>query len=449
MKVWRRVGVVVLAAALAGCAHVGGGEAKEAAPAKKVILMIGDGMGFNAVCVTSLYEYGEGGRLEYESFPVRLACSTYSADGTSYDPAAALSGFNFPKAGATDSAAAATALATGVRTHNGMLGLGPDGQRLANVREYAESLGKSTGVVTTVPFSHATPAGFVAHNPSRNDYEGIAREMLGSDAEVIMGCGHPEFDADGARLAAPADYSFVGGADVFAGLLDGTLPAADCDRDGTPDPWAFVQRRDEFVALRRGEAPKRVVGVAQVAQTLQQDRGGDAMAPPYEVPLTESVPTLAQMTQAALNVLDDDPDGFFVMVEGGAIDWTCHASQPGRLVEEMVDFQRAVEAVVAWVEGHGGWRETLVIVTADHETGYIWGPGSGETWEPVVGTGLGRLPLFTFYYGDHTTSLVPLYARGAGADLLRGKLRGTDPVRGSYVDNTDVANAIREAMGGE
>ena len=103
-------------------------------------------------------------------------------------------------------------------------------------------------------------------------------------------------------------------------------------------------------------------------------RGGDRAAGPFVVPYTSSVPDLATMTRGALNVLDDDPDGLFLMVEGGAVDHAAHVGQSGRLIEEELAFDDAVDAVVAWVEARSSWSETLVIVTGDHETGYRWGP---------------------------------------------------------------------------
>lgn len=445
-----RMAVLGMAAVfvLAGCAHVSRGTAGPEARASSVILFIGDGMGFNTVEAASLYKYGEPDRLVFQGFPVRLAASTYPADGIPYDPKLAWSEFEYVREGATDSAASGTALATGHKTRNGVVGLGPDGERLQNVRELAETLGRSTGVVTSVTFSHATPACFAAHNPSRGDYEGIAREMLvEGDAEVVMGCGHPWFDGDGVRRAQPGGFGSVGGPELYSRLVAGTLEVADCDGDGVPDPWTVVDSREGFQRLARGRTPKRVLGIAPVASTLQQGRSGDAKADAYQVPFVRSVPTLAEMTRAALNVLDEDPDGFFLMVEGGAIDWAAHANQPGRVIEETIDFERAVEAAVGWVEENSSWHKTLIIVTSDHETGHIWGPGSGPYWEPLHGRGLGRMPLFAFYSGGHTNSLVPVYAIGAGAALLEEKVRGFDPMWGRYVDNTDIACVIREAMG--
>jgi alkaline phosphatase len=163
-------------------------------------------------------------------------------------------------------------------------------------------------------------------------------------------------------------FKYVGGETTWNDLVAGTA-GGDADGDGIADPWTLIEERAEFQALASGPTPKRLVGTAQVYQTLQQGRSGDAFADPYVVPMIESVPTLEEMTRAALNILDDDPDGLFLMIEGGAVDWAAHANQSGRMIEEHMDFDRAVQAVVDWVNANSNWGETLLIVTNDHETG--------------------------------------------------------------------------------
>ncbi|NPV47049.1 MAG: alkaline phosphatase, partial [Armatimonadetes bacterium] len=153
----------------------------------------------------------------------------------------------------------------------------------------------------------------------------------------------------------------------------------------------------------------------------------------------------AQVTEAALRVLGADPDGLFLMVEGGAVDWAAHSNYAGRMIEEQMDFGDAVAAVVRWVERHSSWDETLLIVTADHETGCLTGPGSGPEWKPLVGKGKGQIPGLEWHSGGHTNSLVPVFARGAGAHLLRRAADQQDPVRGPYVDNTEIA-AVMQAV---
>ena len=223
----------------------------------------------------------------------------------------------------------------------------------------------------------------------------------------------------------------MGGAPVWAGLkagqtdfdidgdgdIDNTVE--DCNGDGMPDPWTLIQTRAEFQALASSRTPGslRVLGVAQAYTTTQQARGGDGQAAPYVVPRNAEVPTLTEMSPAALNVLDDNPNGFFLMIEGGAVDWAAHANQAGRTIEEEIDFNQAVEAVVDWVETNSNWDETLLIVTGDHETGYLLGPGSGPgtppVFNPVVNNGAGVVPGVQWGSGNHTNQLIPFFAKGA------------------------------------
>jgi alkaline phosphatase len=276
----------------------------------------------------------------------------------------------------------------------------------------------------------------VAHNISRNNYAAIANEMLGSGLSVIMGAGNPEFDDNG--LPATKDPKYVGGATTWAALKDPS--------DGSLDHWTLIQTREAFQALATGETPARVVGVAQVYTTLQQARtNGDGKANPFAVPFTPTVPTLVEMTRAALNVLDNDPDGFVLMIEGGAVDWAAHANQSGRLIEEQIDFDNTVEAVMTWVKVNSNWGETLLIVTGDHETGYLTGPmpdPANPTWTPVVNNGAGVLPGMQWNFGEHTNQLIPFYAKGDGARLFKQAADLRDPVRGPYIDNTDIAQVI-------
>ena len=433
------------------------GTVAQAAPekplAKNVIVMISDGAGYNQVDAASYYQYGRTGKQIYERFPFRFGMSTYS-DGTTknfdplgYDPAEAWADFEYVSHAPTDSASAGTAMATGSKTYDAAIGVGVKGNPLRNIIQSAEDLGKATGVVTSVEFSHATPASFVAHNASRNNYEAIAQEMLlGSSVDVIMGAGHPGFtDSGEASTPSSSSYKYVGGKATWDDLAAGTA-GADANGDGVADPWTLVQSKEQFRALMSGDTADRVVGVAQVATTLQQARGGDGKADPYAVPANSNVPTLAEMTRAALNVLDNDKDGFFLMVEGGAVDWAGHANQSGRVIEEQIDFNRAVEAVAEWVQTTSNWGETVLIVTGDHETGYLTGPASGidgtPVWNPLANNGAGKLPGMEWHSGDHTNSLIPLFAKGDAARLLKRYAVQTDPVRGRYIDNTELGRML-------
>ena len=419
-----------------------------------IILMISDGCGYNCFDMASFYQHGRIGAQVYDSFPVQFSVSTHSASGTPYDPQKAWASFDFVLSHPTDSAAAATAMATGVKTNDDMVCVGPDGTRLTSIIELAEVLGKKTGSITSVTYCHATPASFLAHADDRYNYGDIAREIIcESPTDVVMGCGHPYYDGFGIPIEGP-NFRYVGDQETWEALLRGEA-GADADSDGHPDPWTVIQTAEAFRSLGEGPTPSRVFGIAPIYRTLQQERQGDAHAGPFEVPYIRTVPTLIEMALAALNILDDDPDGFFLMIEGGAVDWACEENQTGRMIEEQVSFNQAVETVVEWIETHSRWEDTLLIVTSDHESGYITGPGSGlelpgggvaETWRPLENRGKGKVPGMEWHHDEHTNSLVPLYAKGYGSERFAALADKTDPVRGPYLDNTEIGLLMIELL---
>jgi alkaline phosphatase len=446
--------VVSLCAAVLAGLGTGAAAADDEPPvAKNVIVMVADGWGFNHDTAGSYYTAGKADARVWNKFPTDRAMATYMAYpagdpcfGVGYDPADVWAAFDFVKTCYTDSAAAATTMSTGTKTSGGAIGVDPAGQPLLHVAEFAESLGKATGVITSVEWTHATPAGFSAHNVSRNNYDEIGQEMVYDSAlDVIMGAGHPFYDADGVYRDPPGTFKYVGGETTWADLVAG-VAGGDADGDGIADPWVLIDSRAEFQSLADGPTPNRVLGTAPVYQTLQQGRSGDLFADPYEIPFIASVPTLEEMTEAALNILDDDPDGFFLMIEGGAIDWASHANSSGRMIEEELEFAAAVDAVIQWVKQHSNWGDTLLVVTADHETGYLTGPGSDPYWYPIVDNGSGSLPGMEWHSGNHTNSLVPFFAKGSTAKLLKLAADQFDPVYGKYLDNTEMGAALFTAM---
>jgi alkaline phosphatase len=182
------------------------------------------------------------------------------------------------------------------------------------------------------------------------------------------------------------------------------------------------------------------------------------------------------MTKAALNVLDRNSKGFAVMIEGGAVDWANHADLAGRMIEEQIDFNNAVQAVVDYLDNNtrgNNWNNTLLVVTADHECGHLWGDGrvAGSTFFDVNGNGffdhgtdyahvkdngVGKLPETWYHSGSHTNALVPLYARGAGSRYLNKCVIGEEPnLRDiydldhtwteKYIDNTCVYKVMKNA----
>ncbi len=232
-------------------------------PPRNVIVLISDGGGYNQFDAARLYENGTsyqqvevapnsgtatkipGTKSEvYDDFPVQIAQSHYSAGGrAAYTPEQAWGDFSWVASGATDSAAAGTALGTGVKTTNGTLGFAPDGTRLVTVGEQAMEVGKKVGLVTSVPFNHATPAGFIAHNKSRNDYHGLATEMIDSGVDVLIGGGHPNYtDANTSRASHFGAGSWISQAD-FARVTQGQTP------------FSYIESKADFE--RVADAPER------------------------------------------------------------------------------------------------------------------------------------------------------------------------------------------------
>lgn len=458
--------VLLVAGMGVGCATEVEEPGAREAPPRNVILFVVDGMGFNYIDATRLY-LGEGVRyqvqgppgsvealpmegepaLSFEDFPVQLAMSTHTARGE-YDPEQVWSTFEAAKGAegepttVSGSAASATSLSSGVKAIDPAVGLDAEGEPVLHLAEYAHSVGKAVGVVTNVALNHATSAGFLAHNEARNNYHEITREMLlESDATVIMGTGHPFYDDNGERLDSPR-YFWIP-EDVWGEVA------------GEESDWTLVERREDFRDLAAGPTPERLLGVAPVFNATQFNRDPtplarsfrdgppgrvDPLEAPFEVRPNEGVPSLAEMTSAALNTLGNaSEEGFFLMVEGGAADWGGHWNLLGRTIEEMLAVHEAVAATLEWVESRSDWGETLVIVTSDHEAGHLSGPGSGPGWEPLVDRGPGELPGFEWYHNYHTNQLVPFFASGAGAEEFEAFARDRiDPVRGPYLDNTEV-----------
>ena len=244
-----------------------------------------------------------------------------------------------------------------------------------------------------------------------------------------MGAGHPEFDDNAQKIEAP-NYKYIS-EESLKSLRDGSAG------------WEFTENTADFEKWAEGnvEADKKYFGLAPVASTLQQGRDGNPEAAEPGTDPKNEVVDLPTMTKGALNVLGQNDKGFSVMIEGGAIDWSGHANQTGRDIEETQDFNKAVDAAIAWVEENSSWDETLLIVTADHETGYLSGKDETESWNPQTGEE-GKAPEHQWYSGEHTNQVVPFFFKGAGSEDIKAKATGTDPVRGKYIDNTDVANLI-------
>ncbi len=415
--------------------------------AKNVILMISDGQGFNTVNATKIYT---GAPAVYEGVGfVKYGMNTSSAGarggyvGAAYDPSK-MGDPKYALSGYTDSASAATAMYTGVKNYDNEVNWSTTGSSLKTFFEYAGETGRGVGAVSSVEFSHATPAAVLSHNSSRGNYAAIANEaMNNSSLKVLMGAGHPEFNDSGAAAGTP-NYSFVGGQTTWNSLKAGTM-----------NGFSFVDSKASFQALANGTlSASKIVGVAQAATTLQQGRTGNpgpnVQVGPNFSTQNANVPTLVDMTKGALNVLGNNPSGFAVMIEGGAIDWANHANTAGRMIEEQVDFNGSVKAVVDYLDAgtHGNdWSNTLLIVTADHECGGLFGAGTyvdnngnnkydtGDTFvgfQKMADANTDGMPEFQYMSPNHTNALVPLYAKGAGSELFASHAIGTENLATIY-----------------
>lgn len=284
----------------------------------------------------------------------------------------------------TDSAAAGTALSSGCKTNNAWLGLDTAGQRLVPIAECARQQGMRTGLVVTSHLYHATPAAFYAHVADRDNVAAITADMTASGIDLLMG---------GGRKA-----------------LSEQLPEGG-------------SRLDEFRALGY-----RVVLEPEQIDTLSGLPVVAAVADKHLPAIAERGDYLPQATRKALELLSADNDeGFFLMVEGSQIDMACHGHDAIRLFNEMCDFERAVAAAMDFADSHPG---TLVVVTADHETGGLTLP-SGESDFTLPDSGV----MVEFSTGGHSASMVPVYLYGTGADRIRG-----------LMDNTGLANRIKQLI---
>ena len=285
---------------------------------KYVFYFIGDGMGPSHVLGTELYlgemqgVIGRPQQLCFTQFPTTAFVTTFSASN-----------------GVTDSAASGTALATGNKTNNGHLGVTPDGAPVYSVAKAAQEAGYAVGLSTTVPINHATPGAFYAHQKSRNYYPQIAREML------------------------TADYHFYAGGDPIC---------SDAERE-----QLYKDAKAQGYAIARGYADYKAKSNAEKMMLYQKEV---ATQIPYTIDRTADDLTLAQITEAGIDFLSKkSKKGFFFMVEGGKIDYASHDDDAATMMHEVMDFNAAIEVAYEFYKKHP--QETLIIVTADHETGGI------------------------------------------------------------------------------
>lgn len=401
----------VLFIALVGFNLMGCNPPKEQ-EAKYVFFFIGDGMGLTHVSITEAYlSYlkGENGStpISFTKFPVMGYITTFSASNP-----------------ITCSSAAGTALSTGFKTNNGFLGVAPDSTNLESISYKIHKKGYRVGVMSNVTIDHATPGAFYAHSISRSDYYSIAKELPLTGFEFFGGGGFAQ--PFGKNNDQPSAYNFVkdNGYVIAAGL-------------------------DEFNA-KKGTAKKML---------LLQNSGEKSQALPYSIDRTEKDMKLSDIVTSAISFLDNEK-GFFMMAEGGRIDWSAHANDAKTTIYEVIDLAEAVQIAYEFYLKHP--KQTLIVVTADHETGgFAMGRGSGysynfkelenqknskdmdanvNTYEGVTSKSaidsMNAKANIGWTTSSHTGVSVPVYAIGAGSSYFSGRM-----------DNTDIPKNICKAMG--
>jgi alkaline phosphatase len=346
------------------------GEAPKRSHAQAIILFIGDGMGEAHRTAARWSAVGRSDALTMDRMPFVGWAHTHAANGA-----------------ITDSAAAATALASGVKTNNGMIGQAPDGTPLTTILERAQAKGMAVGLVTTVQVSHATPAAFAAHVPNRDMMTEIARQMLEAEVDVLLGGGENQFVAD------TANECFGSGT---------RTDDRDLIAEATAAGYTYVCHAATFTAIPTSTT--RLLGIF----------ADEAMPRPFS-------PSLKDMTQKAIDILSRDPDGFFLMVEGGQIDWASHANNATDAISDTIGLDEAITVAQAYASTVSN---TLVIVTADHETGGMSVSLEGGEQGPFY------MPEGTPFYinwesGDHTGADVPTTGLGPWSDLLAGGYENT------------------------
>jgi alkaline phosphatase len=329
---------------------------------KNIILMIGDGMGVTQI--TAGY-YMNKGKLNLLQFPYVGLHINYPAEDSTI---------------ITDSAAGATAFSIGEKTYNGAIGVGKDSLPRETILETAEKKGLATGMVATCNIQHATPASFIAHEKRRADFEPISEDFLKTDIDFFIGGGKQYFDnrkTDDRNMLKDLEAKGYQISDWIKEDLN-----------------KVVITKSKFAYFTANNQPL----------TVEQGR--------------EYLPFASKM---ACNFLQkSSTKGFFLMVEGSQIDWGGHAANSSYIVNEMLDFDKAVGEVLEFAKQDGN---TLVIVTADHETGG-YALTKGSKWGNVKGS-----------FGDtkpdksgsiyHTCDFIPVFAYGPGAELFTGTYQNT------------------------
>ncbi|QQE10106.1 alkaline phosphatase [Planctomycetota bacterium] len=463
------------------------------AAVKNVILMVSDGAGYNTHLST---EYYTGSKAAYQNANwSQYATSTYnlrqgagSLDNNDqdpnliYDPAKVwdttpnagstgsypnhFNGYEWLKSTSPDSAGTMSSMVTGQKVYRGGMNVDGFGNNLLTAPEIAKANGKMVGTISSVRYNHATvAAGGGAHNISRNNYLDLGYELFGAGvADLIGGAGNPEFDDNGQAVSAStlSDRLNSGSrfdTNLWNALKTGSGSVSRTTVDGrnftvNGNDWDLHTTKSSIEGLANGSITatpgKKLALMPEVYGTLQYSRSNAGNNDPvYDDPYNANVPSLEAMTEASLNYLDDDADGFFLSIEGGAVDWAMHGNKIGRMIEEQIDFDNSVQAVADYLDaGTNGndWSNTLVIVTADHDH-MLFGPDSDTNpHQPVTDNGAGNLPGYQWHYSSHSNQLVPTWIRGADSNIFAPLADSTDPIYGNYMDQTDIGNVVTNAV---
>ncbi len=356
---------------------------------KNVIYLIGDGMGFGAVTTLLLTEDEPTG---FEEAPVIGLSETCSAN-------------NY----VTDSPAGGTALATGTRTNNGYVGVDPDGNQLTSVLRKAQTYGMKTGIVVNTTLTEATPGAFYAGVTSRKMVFDIAKQFTESEVDVAIGGGLDHFIARPDSLDLTATL-IEKGYDVY--LNWETVLNTESDKFVGILPLYDLHRREENNGTASAAEGQEVCLAAQMA-AINEDINATH--------LSEPTVYLEKATVKALDVLSrntrDHKEGFFLMIESAIIDGYGHNNDGEGMIVEMQEFGRTLRAMIDYVNNH---PETLLVVTADHETG-----GAGVYYNGHTPANEGPLRL-KFSTSGHTGTVVPVFAYGAGAENFAGVMKNID-----------------------
>ena len=343
---------------LAGCTNVAYKQGTDE-NVKNVILIIGDGMGLaHMYGAMSLYK----GTMNIERAKSIGFVKTHSYD-------------NY----ITDSAASGTAMATGEKTRNGMIGLSPDSTIIENLTELLHKNDRASGVVSTSAVTHATPASFVSHNINRNNYYEIAEDFLVTQPDVFIGGGLKYFNK-------------------------------------RPDNKDFIRelRKNKYNVVF-DVADLLEINSVKLAGLLYEDHMPQISEGRGDV--------LSYSTIKAIETLSKNKNGFFLMIEGSQIDWASHAHDTRYIIEETIDLDRTLGVALDYARRLGN---TLVIVTADHETGGMTLIKGDNNKESIAAE---------YSVGGHTGIAVPIYSFGPGSQQFTG-----------FLDNTDIYNRIVKLM---